>query len=131
MQTVWNGYATPSMANVVWTPEYTPVSLPTVLNDIPEIATRVQLPETTQGVWLWTETAKVWYALNTDPGPIPAVPIGGTTIPATAFQVGGILIPHTWQFYSLPITSSPLTLHLLSQVPSVAVDVTALLQYVP
>jgi hypothetical protein len=130
MQTVWNGLAIPSMANVVWTPAFTPNSVWVLLQDTPAIPTQVQLPATTQGVWLWTVEAEIWYALNADPGPIPDA-VSGSTLAPSVFRLGGVLLPNAWQFFSLPSTSTPLTLHLLSKAQSPRILITALLEYTP
>jgi hypothetical protein len=130
MHTMWNGLAIPSMANVVWTPDYTPYSFWLLLQEQAEVATRVQLPATTQGLWFWTAEAEIWYALGVDPGPIQDA-VSGTTLPPSVFHPGGVLLPNAWQFFSLPLTSTPLTMHFRSRTQSPRLLVTALLEYTP
>lgn len=124
MQTAWNGFGLPA-SNMVFTDVFVPKSLPAVvLNDFPGVVSRVALPTTTHFVALWTAQDEVWYAVDEDPGPIPGLSMG-STIPATAFATGGIVLPGMWHVVAVPDDSLAHTVHLVSAAPSPTVKITA------
>jgi hypothetical protein len=124
MQTVWSGYGLPAM-NMVWTDVYVPRSVWVALQDIPQVPTRVALPPTTHGVCLWTPQDMAWYALDATPGPIPSV-VFTTTVPASAFVLGGVVQPGVWHLFAIPDDSLSHELQLVSTVSNALILLTAL-----
>jgi hypothetical protein len=125
MQTLWSGYAVPSMGNMTWTEVFVPRSLTVQLSDTAHVPTRITLPGTTHAVCLWSVDASVWYALDSAPGPIPPTATG-TVIAETAFMLGGVLLPNAWQLFVLPNDSLPHSLYLVSESASPFVLLTVL-----
>jgi hypothetical protein len=101
-----------------------PLSCAVVLHDTPHIVSLITLPLTTARVLLWTAQEQLWYAIDGDPGPIPA-PVGGTLVAATAFVPGGIVVPGAWHLVLVAAASLPHTLHLVSAAQSPTVFLTA------
>lgn len=126
MLTVWQGYGVPA-DNVVSTDIFVTRALRVMLQDPPQLVTRVQLTSTAHAVNLYVVESPVWYGVDTDPGPI-ALPSPGGSLPiaTTDFRPGAILQPGHWQQCVLPLDGLAHMLHLVSETPSVVVALTML-----
>ena len=91
-----------------------------ILQDPPQIPTRIQLPASTLAVKLWTSQSLVYYALDQVISMTPPVLLN--PVPATTATPGDILFPNQEQLYALPDLNAH-DLYLISAEPSVTVAV--------
>lgn len=127
MLTLWNGPGVPPM-NVVSTDVFVPQVVDVVLQDPPQLVTRVPLDAHCHAANLYTGgTDVVWWAVDTDPGPLNQ-PSSGPLVPETDYRPGHPLTPGMWQQAVLPLDSLPHMLHLVSAAPFVRVYVVMLME---
>ena len=129
MQSIANGFGLPAASNLVLEEAYRPLSVPLALSDLPTVPTQIQLPAGTHGVVLYALLDSLWWALDENPGPIPAEPVQGMTITAAAFLPGGVLMGGTGQTIAVPNDFQLHVLYLVSLAPAAAVTVTLLTEY--
>jgi hypothetical protein len=129
MQTIYSGFGLPTASNLVLEEAFRPLTLVVALNDLPIIPTRIQLPTGTHGLTLHTPLESVWWALDEDPGPIPADPLQGNTIAESAFTPGGVVVGGTHYEVAVPQDSQLHVLHLLSRTPAALLTVTIKTEY--
>src|SRR5262245_16018618 len=116
MQTNWPGLGIP-IANVVLEEVMIGKSLSLLLSDTPGVVTKVNLPQTTQGVKLRTLDAAIWYALDAVPGPIPP-PTSQAVIDVTAFVLGDVVFPNELAVVAIPDDSLLHALYVISEAAS-------------